>query len=194
MAVSGLQGRMVAVFCSAREVAQEYITLARSTGEALAESGVTLIYGAGRSGLMGAVCEGLALKGGRSIGVLPSFMHDAGLTNASSTEIVITRSMHDRKEWMEDHADAFIVLPGGLGTLDELITVMTTKQLQQHTKPIVLLDPTDYYLPLMQLFAHMIEHDFIHPEATPLPVNAHTPDEALSYIHDVLAQADMLEQ
>src|SRR5690348_7887520 len=125
MAISGLQGRSIAVFCSAREVAPEYFTLARSTGESLAESGVTLIHG-------------------------------AGLANAISTETIITKSMHDRKEWMEDHSDAFIVLPGGLGTLDELVTVMTTKQLKQHMKPIVLLDPTDYYLPLTHLFAHMI--------------------------------------
>lgn len=183
-----LTGRAVAVFCASRPGVADYRALAHDLGEALAASHASLIYGAGRSGLMGAVCEGVIAGGGQAIGVLPEFMDAAGWTSAHSTQTVVTRSMHDRKEWMETHADAFIILPGGLGTLDELLTVMTTRQLAQHAKPIILLDPDEYYAPLLTLFQHMIAHGFIHAEATPLPLHETTPAAALHAIAAALPQ------
>jgi uncharacterized protein (TIGR00730 family) len=184
-----LTGHAVAVFCASRPGVADYRVLAHDLGAAIGASKAALIYGAGRSGLMGAVCEGVLAEGGEAIGVLPAFMDAAGWTSAHSTHTVVTRSMHDRKEWMESHADAFIILPGGLGTLDELLTVMTTRQLAQHAKPIMLLDPDDYYAPLMTLFHHMIAHGFVHAEATPLPVRHATPAAALHAIAAVLANA-----
>jgi uncharacterized protein (TIGR00730 family) len=177
----------IAVFCAARPGTTDYRELARSLGETMAAHQATLIYGAGSKGLMGAVCEGVVAGGGQAIGVLPTFMDVAGWTSPHSTRTVITPSMHARKEWMETNADAFVVLPGGLGTLDELITVMTTKQLQQHAKPIVLLDPDDYFGPLMHLFQHMIDHGFIPVATTQMPTRVTTPEEALSYITATLA-------
>lgn len=185
-----LSGRAVAVFCASRPGVEDYRELARDLGTALAASHATLIYGAGSRGLMGAVCDGVIAGGGEAVGVLPAFMDANGWTSQHSTRTVITTSMHDRKEWMEAHADAFIILPGGLGTLDELITVMTTRQLGQHTKPIILLDPADYYAPLLHLFQHMIDHGFIHAEATPLPLRAPTPTAALHAIAAALAGGD----
>lgn len=182
-----LQGRAIAVFCGAREVAPDYFAVARATGQAIAQSGATLIYGAGNYGLMGAVSSAALARGGQVIGVLPTFMDQVSVVNTAAQHTILTANMHDRKSWMEEHADAFIVLPGGLGTLDELITVMTTRQLGQHIKPIVLLDPTDYYEPLMHVFAHMIRHDFIHPEVTPMPIRTHSPAEALAHIAAELA-------
>ncbi len=179
----------IAVFCASRPGMADYRDLARALGAAMAANGATLIYGAGRSGLMGAVCDGIIAGGGQAIGVLPTFMDAAGWTSSRSTQTVVTNSMHDRKEWMETHADAFIVLPGGLGTLDELLTVMTTRQLQQHAKPIVLLDPDEYYAPLMVLFQHMIDHGFIPVESTQLPVRVSTPAEAMAYIAQEIVPA-----
>jgi len=183
---SDLTGRSIAVFCGARPGVADFSDLARDLGAALAASHATLIYGAGSSGLMGAVCAGVIAGGGAAIGVLPTFMDAAGWTSQHSTRTVITPNMHLRKEWMEDHADAFIILPGGLGTLDELLTVMTTRQLAQHAKPIILLDPADYYDPLLHLFQHMIAHGFIDPAATQLPQRLPTPAAALRAIADIL--------
>lgn len=183
-----LEGLAVAVFCASRDVAREYCELARATGAAVAQSGAQLIYGDGQRGLMGAVREGALAHGGHVIGVLPAFMQQWGWGSPATAEKIVTTSMHDRKAWMEAHADAFIVLPGGLGTLDELVTVMTTRQLNQHSKPIILLDPTDYYEPLMHLFQHMIRHAFIHSEVTPMPHRCTTPDEALNIIAEALGQ------
>lgn len=174
-----LTGKAIAVFCGARPVATDYLDLARDLGAALAASGATLIYGAGMRGLMGAVSSGALARQGRVIGVIPSFMRELGWESELSAEVVVTTNMHDRKEWMESHADGFIVLPGGLGTLDELVTVMTTRQLRQHAKPIVVLDPTDYYQPLWRLFRRMVAHDFVDPLATPMPLRAATPAAAL---------------
>jgi uncharacterized protein (TIGR00730 family) len=176
-----LHGRHIAVFCGSRSGANDYRMLARDLGQSMAHSGATLIYGGGRSGLMDAVCEGILEHGGQAIGVLPTFMDANGWASARSTRTVITDDMHLRKAWMESHADAFIILPGGLGTLDELATVMTTRQLEQHAKPILLLDPDDYYDPLIQLFEHMITHGFIEP-GLPMPYHAKTPHEALEWL------------
>ena len=188
MTTPDLQYTTIAVFCASRPGLADYRDLAHTLGATMATSQATLIYGAGRSGLMGAVCDGIIAGGGQAIGVLPAFMDDAGWTSPRSTQTVITASMHDRKEWMESHADAFLILPGGLGTLDELVTVMTTRQLQQHAKPIVLLDPDDYYAPLMVLFQHMIDHGFIPVETTHMPVRVSTPAEALATIAASITQ------
>ena len=182
MTTPDLQHTTIAVFCASRPGMADYRDLARALGATMATSQATLIYGAGSSGLMGAVCDGIIAGGGQAIGVLPSFMDEAGWTSPHSTQTIITASMHDRKEWMETHADAFLVLPGGLGTLDELVTVMTTRQLQQHAKPIVLLDPDDYYAPLMVLFQHMIDHGFIPVATTQMPMRVSTPAEAMAAI------------
>jgi uncharacterized protein (TIGR00730 family) len=184
-----LSGRAIAVFCASRPGVADYSALARELGTALAASHAALIYGAGRSGLMGAVCAGVIAGGGEAVGVLPAFMDANGWTSQHSTRTVITQSMHDRKEWMESHADAFIILPGGLGTLDELLTVMTTRQLAQHAKPIILLDPADYYAPLLHLFQHMIDHGFIHAETTTMPLRVPTPAAALRVIAAALMGA-----
>ncbi len=185
MDLPDLHNRSIAVFCGSRPGITDYRLLARDLGQAMAQSGATLIYGAGRAGLMGAVCDGILAEGGQAIGVLPTFMDANGWTSDRSTRTIITDDMHTRKAWMEGHADAFIILPGGLGTLDELATVMTTRQLQQHAKPILLLDPDDYYDPLIHLLHHMTTHGFIDP-ATPMPYHAKTPREALGHIAGAL--------
>ncbi len=182
-----LTGRAVAVFCGANPGVADFRDLARDLGLALAASHATLIYGAGRNGLMGAVCAGVVAGGGESIGVLPTFMDAAGLTSEHSTRTIITPDMHLRKAWMEEHADAFIILPGGIGTLDELCTVMTTRVLEQHAKPLVILDPSDYYDPLMHLFRHMVAHGFLAEAAVQMLRRVATPTEALCAIAEMVS-------
>jgi uncharacterized protein (TIGR00730 family) len=129
-------------------------------GQALAEHGLTLIYGGGGVGLMGALAQASLAAGGEVIGVLPGFLErrEKGLKALSRLEVV--DSMHARKERMFALADAFIVLPGGLGTLDETFEVLTWKQLGLHDKPIVLVDLGGYWRPLRALIAHLVEQGF----------------------------------
>jgi uncharacterized protein (TIGR00730 family) len=177
----------VTVFCGSRPGVTDYRDLARALGAAMAARGITLIFGAGTAGLMGALCDGVIDGGGEAIGVQPGFMQANGWANQRCTRLIITPDMHVRKAWMEEHADAFIILPGGIGTLDELITVMTTRQLEQHAKPIMLLDPDDYYAPFMDLLSHMIVHGFLDAAITQMPVRHATPDAALTAITEALA-------
>ncbi|HUI18649.1 MAG TPA: TIGR00730 family Rossman fold protein [Alphaproteobacteria bacterium] len=129
-------------------------------GQALAEHGLTLIYGGGGIGLMGALAQASLAAGGEVIGILPSFLarQEKGLKALTRLEIV--DSMHVRKERMFALADAFLVLPGGLGTLDETFEVLTWKQLGLHQKPIVLVDLRGYWRPLRGLIAHLVEEGF----------------------------------
>ena len=129
-------------------------------GQALAEHGLTLIYGGGGIGLMGALAQASLAAGGEVIGILPSFLarQEKGLKALTRLEIV--DSMHARKERMFALADAFLVLPGGLGTLDETFEVLTWKQLGLHDKPIVLVDLGGYWRPLRALIAHLVEEGF----------------------------------
>jgi uncharacterized protein (TIGR00730 family) len=179
--------RSVTVFCASRPGAADYRALAYDLGVALAAARMTLIFGGGTSGLMGAVCDGVLAGGGTTIGVIPTFMQANGWHNPRCTELVLVPDMHARKAYMEAHADAFIILPGGIGTLDELITVMTTRQLAQHAKPIILLDPDDYYAPLMELLGHMSAHGFIDEDITQMPMRQPTPAAALAAIEQTLA-------
>ncbi|MBA3825810.1 MAG: TIGR00730 family Rossman fold protein [Ktedonobacterales bacterium] len=181
------EARSVAVFCASRAGVADYRALAHALGVAMAAQGVTLIFGGGNSGLMGAVCDGVLSDGGTAIGVLPTFMQMKGWHSPECTELVLVADMHARKAWMESHADAFIILPGGIGTLDELITVMTTRQLAQHAKPIILLDPDDYYAPFMELLRHMISHGFLNDAITQMPERHPTPAAALAAIDRALA-------
>ena len=176
----------VAVFCASRPGVADYRDLARSLGAALAAQQMALIFGGGVTGLMSAVCDGVIDNGGEAIGVLPGFMQTNGWQNPRCTQIVVTADMHERKSWMEAHADAFIILPGGIGTLDELIAVMTTRLLAQHAKPIILLDPDDYYAPFMELLGHMIAHGFLDDTITQMPVRQPTPEAALAAIRQAL--------
>ena len=129
-------------------------------GHALATAGITLVYGGGGVGLMGALAKACLNAGGKVVGILPSFLmrEEKGLAGLSELEIV--DSMHERKERMFALADAFIVLPGGLGTLDETFEVLTWKQLGLHKKPIVLVDAGGYWQRLRALIQHLVDEGF----------------------------------
>jgi len=137
-----------------------YAGAARRLGMLLAEARVELVYGGGRVGLMGTLADATLAAGGRVVGIIPEHLHDAEVGHTGLSELIVVASMHERKRRMFERADAFAVLPGGLGTLDETLEIITWKQLGLHDKPIVLINLGGYWNPLLRLVDHAIEHRF----------------------------------
>lgn len=138
-----------------------YSALAREFGTACARRGLAVVYGGGNVGLMGAVADAALAAGGEVIGVIPRAMSDAGLAHTGLTELVVVDSMHERKHRMAEVSDAFVALPGGIGTLEEIIEMFTWLQLGLHLKPVGLLNAAGYYEPLLLLLAQMRDHRFL---------------------------------
>lgn len=138
--------KSVAVFCaSAVGTRPEYASAADELGRILAQRGIELIYGGGKTGLMGAVADGALAAGGRVIGVIPHVLVDLEVAHDGVTELHVTSTMHTRKALMAEKADAFIILPGGYGTLEEMYEVLAWQTLKIHSKPVVLLNVAGFY-------------------------------------------------
>jgi uncharacterized protein (TIGR00730 family) len=142
----------------------KYKSLATSTGEAIAKAGLTVIYGGGRVGLMGAVADGALAVGGQVIGIIPKFLADKEIEHKKLTQVHVVASMHERKTMMEELSDAFVALPGGAGTMEEIFEQWTWAQLGIHTKPIGFLNAGGYYDPLVEMIQRMRSAEFIQPE------------------------------
>lgn len=152
----------VCVYCGSRPgTSQAYVKLAENVGELLGKRKIRLIYGGGNVGLMGAVARACLSTGGKVTGIIPDFLQARELALKEADEMIVTGSMHERKRIMFERADAFIVLPGGIGTLDETIEMMTWRQLGRHEKPIYLMGPEGFWSPLIELFSHMIDAGFL---------------------------------
>ncbi|HEX4108806.1 MAG TPA: TIGR00730 family Rossman fold protein [Solirubrobacteraceae bacterium] len=141
-----------------------YAAAARELGVLLAERGITIVYGGGRVGLMGVLADAALGAGGRIIGVIPRHLAEREVAHERLTELHVLETMHERKALMADLAEAFIALPGGFGTLDELVEVSTWAQLRLHDKPIGLLDVEGYWHPLLELVDHAVREGFIAAE------------------------------
>ena len=151
--------RSICVFSSSSDVIdQGFFEVAAELGTAIARRGDIMVYGGCTVGLMGAVARAVHENKGNVIGVIPSFIESKGLGYDAADELIVTRDMRERKAVMETRSDAFIALPGGFGTLEEMFEIITLKQLQQHTKPIIFLNHAGFYDPLATLFEHMYEH------------------------------------
>jgi uncharacterized protein (TIGR00730 family) len=151
----------VCVYCgSSGAVDACYRAAARELGEALARAGIEVVFGGGRIGLMGILADAALAAGGRVVGIIPGHLRDAELAHYGVSELVIATGMHDRKRLMAERADAFAVLPGGIGTLDEVFEIMTWRQLRLHDKPVFVIDVAGYWAPLRQLLDHLVAHDF----------------------------------
>ncbi len=152
------------VFCGSRVGADAaFAEAAEQLGRCLAERRVRLVYGGGSIGLMGVVMQAVLDHGGEVTGVIPEFLMRREVGNPALTELVVVDSMHERKRRMFELADAFAVLPGGLGTLDEAIEIITWQQLRLHTKPIAVLSVGDYWANFETLIDRIIEHGFADP-------------------------------
>ena len=149
---------------SADGVSATYLNAARDLGRALAEAGIRLVYGAGKTGLMGAVADGALQNGGAVTGVVPTYLNYPHLIHAHLTTLEVVENMHLRKARMSELADAFIALPGGYGTFEELFEMLTWAQLGLHDKPIGVLNPNGYFDPLLELIQHALKEGFIYDE------------------------------
>lgn len=154
--------KKLCVYCgSSRQADQKYQDLAFSVGCELAEKGIAVVYGGGNIGLMGQVANGALFAGGEVFGVIPHYLKELELAHTGLTELYVTQSMHERKALMSHLSDGFIALPGGYGTLEELIEVTTWSQLNYHHKPVGLLNAFSYYDHLLQWIEHASNEQFI---------------------------------
>lgn len=160
-----MQYSSVCVFCGAQNaVAQNHLQLAYDFGKDLAKNSMQLVYGGGDCGLMGKVANGALDGGGKVVGVFPRSLGRIEVEHQGLTQMFLVDSMHERKQIMYDHADAFVVLPGGFGTLDEMFEVITWRQIGIHKKPVLIYNHEGYWDALEGLMAHMIAHKFAKPE------------------------------
>ena len=150
---------------------------ARRFGELMVERGVRLVFGGGRIGLMGVVADAVLGGGGEAVGVIPEFLKDLEVGNDEVTEQIVTASMHERKNRMFELSDGFVVLPGGLGTLDETLEIVTWKQLRIHSKPVVVVNTLGYWTALRDLVQQIIDGGFAHPAVDELFTVVDTPDD-----------------
>lgn len=156
--------RAICVFCGSNPGVQPiYGQVAAELGAALARRGLVTVYGGARVGLMGRVADGALRAGGRVVGVLPRFLAGKEIAHADLTELVLVESMHERKAHMADRADAFIALPGGFGTLEELFEIVTWSQLQLHRKPCGVLNIEGFYDPLCAQIDYAVRDGFLTP-------------------------------
>jgi uncharacterized protein (TIGR00730 family) len=159
----------IGVFCgSARDLPERWLSLAAELGRELGKRGHSLVSGGGCVGMMGAVADGARSVGAHTFGVMPASLVALEIADRAADELVITDDMFQRKTIMLDKADAFITLPGGLGTLDELFEVWTTATLAAHAKPVVLLDADGFYAGLLEWLAGLVPAGFVRREALEL--------------------------
>ena len=172
--------RTVCVYCaSSTRIDPAYMEAARSLGTLLGGRGLRVVNGAGHMGLMGAVSDAALAAGGRVTGVIPRFMVDRGWHHTGLSELVVTEDMHERKRTMLRLADAVIALPGGCGTLEELLEAITWKQLGLYVNPIVILNLRGYYDPLLEMFGRAVDEHFMGVRHAGLWLVARTPQEAV---------------
>ena len=173
--------RSVCVYCGAHLGHHpNYAATAARFGQLLAQQGLELIYGGGNIGLMGVVADAALQAGGRVTGIIPRRLAEKEVAHFDLSELILVDSMHERKLEMANRADAFVALPGGIGTLEELFEVFTWQQLGFHDKPIGLLDVEGYYQPLLDFLAQSVTSGFLRAEHRDLLLTATTPEDLLT--------------
>jgi uncharacterized protein (TIGR00730 family) len=180
-------GLSIAVYCGSRHgVRAAYTDAARTLGRAIGERGWQLVYGGGRVGLMGEVADATLAAGGRVVGVIPESLQRLEVGHTGLTELHVVQTMHQRKQMMAERAQAFIALPGGIGTLEELYEVWTWRQLGYHDQPIGLLNTGGYYDALLRFMDHTVAEGFLSAaQRQTLLVS----DDPLNLLDAVVAQA-----
>ncbi|TDX88106.1 hypothetical protein EDE05_10278 [Neorhizobium sp. R1-B] len=158
--------RSICVYCGSQPGRDPaYIAAGRALGKSIAAHGLRLVYGGGTKGIMGAVAAGVLSSGGQVTGIIPEFLVDMEATRHSLgqlDELIVTEDMHARKHNMFERSDAFVTLPGGIGTLEEIVEIMTWAQLGRHEKPMVFANIGGFWDPMLDLIHHMREQGFIH--------------------------------
>ncbi|MFT0859531.1 TIGR00730 family Rossman fold protein [Ancylobacter sp. G4_0304] len=194
--------KSVCVYCGAASGADSvYLETAIELGRLFARENIRLIYGGGGVGLMGATARACAEAGGRVTGIIPDFLIGKEQAFEHAHELIVTKDMHERKRLMFERADAFIALPGGIGTLEELVEQLTWVQLNRHTKPVMVLNIAGFWDPLLTLFDHMQATGFVNVARPIRMLVAHNVravlpklNTALSAVHDRDPQGDAAEK
>ena len=168
---------------SSTKIREEFFAAARHLGELMAKEGIRLINGAGSLGLMCACSDACLAAGGNVTGVIPAFMTEMGWCHKGLTETIVTPDMHTRKQKMADLSDGIIALPGGVGTLEELLEIITWKQLGLYLKPIVILNVEGYFDPLLTMLERAVEEKFMRQEHAAIWTVAQTAEEAIHQLH-----------
>ena len=152
----------LAVYCGSRDGSKPaFLSAAEATGHWIGSHGGQLVYGGGNTGLMGCIARACHAAGGRVVGVMPQALVDREVANNNCDELIVVQTMHERKQIMADRADAFLALPGGIGTFEEFFEIWTWRQLGYHNKPVGLLNVNRYYDPLLQFIAHAVDSKFM---------------------------------
>jgi uncharacterized protein (TIGR00730 family) len=187
--------RSVCVYCgSGPGTEPAYLEAAREFGRRLAAEGVGLVYGGGSRGLMGAVATSVLDHGGHVTGIIPEFLESREHTLRRAQEVIVTPDMHVRKQTMFDKADAFVALPGGIGTLEELVEQLTWAQLGRHKKPILIVNVAGFWDPLCVLLEHMRRTQFIRPEFAVILLVAERVEDALPMLQAAAAKVSESEK
>lgn len=174
----------IAVFCGAKTGRlPEYRRAAERCGRVLAKRGIGLVFGGGHIGLMGVLADAVIAAGGETIGVIPESMVESELAHKGLTRLEIVATMHQRKARMVELADAFLALPGGYGTLDELFEILTWAQLRLHAKPIGLCNVAGFFAPLLSWIQHAEEEAFLSPRHRQLLLTANDPEELIDRLY-----------
>ena len=161
--------KSLCIYCGSRTGNNKnFRSLAKTIGEILAKNNIKLVYGGGNVGLMGIVATSVMDNGGKVHGIIPAHLDKTEKSHDTISELTVVNNMHERKRMMFDHSDAFLVLPGSIGTLDETIEAITWKQLGLHDKPIILLNSENYWNPFIELLEHIISNEFTVPETMEL--------------------------
>jgi uncharacterized protein (TIGR00730 family) len=176
------------VFCGSQPGARPvYLQAARALGETLARAGIVTVFGGGHVGMMGALADGALAAGGRVVGVIPEHLMQPEVAHRGLSELQVVDSMHTRKRTMADRADAFIVLPGGYGTFEEMFEMVTWLQLKLHVKPVGLVNVAGYFDHLLRFLRHAVDEDFIRPPHRDLLTVADDADALIERLRRQLA-------
>ena len=184
------QIKTVCVYCGSGSGSNpRFVEAAIALGKIFAENHIRLVYGGGSVGLMGAVARSVLDHGGSVTGIIPEFLRAKENAMVGVQDMVITPDMHERKRLMFERSDAFVALPGGIGTLEELVEQMTWQQLGRHTKPVLLANIDDFWEPLLSLLAHMRTSEFIRPSLNIEVLKAERVEDILPRLRAAAANA-----
>jgi uncharacterized protein (TIGR00730 family) len=185
--------RNICVYCgSGLGFNAAYAEAARAVGTALGRSGIGLVYGGGSFGLMGEVARATLAAGGHVTGIIPEFLSELELTFREAQEVHVVRTMHERKQLMFERSDAFVALPGGIGTLEEFVEQMTWAQVGRHRKPLALLNTANYWSPFIGLLQHMRQEGFVRPQLEVDLLVVDRPEDVVPALHTHAAKLAQL--
>ncbi len=176
--------KSLCVYCgSSINVDDDFKDAAKQMGQILAENKIRLVYGGGKAGLMGIIADSVMKNGGEVIGIIPSHISDREIQHMGLTELHVVDTMHVRKQMMVDYSDAFLVLPGGIGTLDETCEIMTWRQLGIHDKPIIIANLKDYWTPFLTMIDNIVDNGFMRADDKRLTIIVDKISDIMDALH-----------